>query len=222
MDRPSTHANARHVLRSACLLLLGVVLFPSAADLHADGGSVRLSERKGGYRISVFTSPTPLRAGTVDISVFVQDVASGEPVPQARILVRATPRDQSGEALCHPATTEAATNKLFQAAVFNLPQSGWWDMAIAIEGLREPLEVHFDMEVGEPLPRLGDLALWIAWPAAAILLFCVHRWLVGKKARSIKKGRLSRGEPALVTLSPNQRDTNINAPATKRLQERID
>lgn len=209
-------------MRTPRWILFGAVLFHPVDALHADGGTVRLSERNGDYRVTVFTSPTPLRAGTVDISVFVQEIASGESVPEARITVRATPRDRTSETLCYPATTEAATNKLFQAAVFDLPESGWWDVAIAIEGLREPLEVHFEMEADEPLPYMGELAPWIAWPAAAILLFGVHQWLVRRRSQSIKKGRLSRGEPALVTLSPNQHDKNYFAPTPRREQERKD
>jgi hypothetical protein len=170
-------------LRIARLPLLGIALLYPLAALHADGGSVRLSERKGDYRITVFTSPTPLRAGPVDLSVFVQDAISGEPLPQARITVCLTPRHPGGETISQLATAAAATNKLFQAAVFDLPEPGWWDGTILIEGLREPLEVHFEMEAGEPLPRLWEMAPWIAWPAGVILLFCVQQWLMRRKAR---------------------------------------
>jgi hypothetical protein len=170
-------------LRIARWILLGVVFFLPRALLHADGGTLRFSERKGPYRIGVFTSPTPLRAGLMDVSVFVQDVASGEPVAAARITVCAAPRDSRGETICQRATTAAATNKLFQAAVFEVHKSGWWDVAIRIEGLDEPLQAHFEMEVGEPLPRLEELAPWIVWPGGAIVLFFVHQWLVRRKSR---------------------------------------
>ena len=65
------------------LLLSAFAIQPS--DLLADGGTVRLSQRQGGYRITVFTAPTPFRAGPVDISVLVQDAATGQPVPEAHI-----------------------------------------------------------------------------------------------------------------------------------------
>jgi hypothetical protein len=170
-------------LRNARLLLIGAVLLHPLAVLHADGGAVRLSERKGDYRITVFTSPTPLRAGPVDISVFVQDVATGEPIPEARIMVRAAPHEHPEAAIHQRATTEAATNKLFQVAIFDLPHSGWWEAAIIIEGLREPIEVGFAMEADASLPRVWEMTPWIGWPAAAVLLFCVHQWLVRRKAR---------------------------------------
>jgi hypothetical protein len=55
------------------------MLFVPPSGLRADGGAMRLSERAGGYRVTVFTDPTPLRAGPVDVSVFVQDADTGEP-----------------------------------------------------------------------------------------------------------------------------------------------
>jgi hypothetical protein len=169
-------------LRNARLLLLAIVFLHPLGSLHADGGALRLSERRGDYRISVFTSPTPPRAGPVDISVLVQDAATGEPVPEARITVRAMPRDRPESAIHQRATTEAATNKLFQAAVFDLPEPGWWDVSITVEGIREPIEVHFEMEAGAALPRMWEMLPWIAWPALVILLFCVHKWLVRRVA----------------------------------------
>ncbi len=176
--------NARALFR---LLLFVAVLLQPRGVLLADGGAVRLSERRGDYRISVFTSPTPLRAGPVDISVFVQNAATGQPIPEARITLRAVPRDHSEAAIEERATMEAATNKLFQAAVFDLPEPGWWDVAITVEGLRERIEVQFDMEAGEPLPRFWEMTPWIIWPAAAVLLFCVHQWLVRRKAQGLRR-----------------------------------
>jgi hypothetical protein len=146
---------------------------------------VRLSERKGGYQITVFTSPTPLRAGPVDISVFVRDAVTDEPIAECDIVVRATPRGFPDDAIQQPATTAAATNKLFQAAVFDLPASGWWDVAVRIDGPREPVEVSFEMEADEPLPRVWEMAPWIVWPIGAILLFLVHKRFVWLKSRRV-------------------------------------
>lgn len=144
---------------------------------------MRLSERKGGYRINVFTSPTPLRAGPVDVSVFVRDDSTGEPIAECDIAVYATPRGSPDYAIQQPATAAAATNKLFQAAVFDLPASGWWEVAVRIEGRREPVEVSFEVEADEPLPRVWEMAPWIVWPIGAILLFLVHKRIVWLKSR---------------------------------------
>src|SRR5262245_6259931 len=117
------------------------ILHPSSFA-RADGGAVRLRERAGNYQIAVFTYPTPFRAGPGDVSVLVQDAATGECVPQARVTVCLTPRG-TGQVLQYPATSEAATNKLFHAAVFQLPEPGWWDVEVAVEGRHGPACVRF-------------------------------------------------------------------------------
>ena len=156
------------------------VLGVSALILHpsslawADGGTVRLCQRVGNYQVAVFTSPTPLRAGPVDISVLVQDPATGECTPQAQVMVRLTAR-ASGQALEFPATAEAATNKLFRAAVFDLPEAGVWDVEVSVEGSQGPASVHFQLEAGEALPRWLDLWPWYSWPALAVVLFGLHQ-----------------------------------------------
>jgi hypothetical protein len=161
---------------SLCLLVC-------SAAARADGGVPRLSERAGGYRLSVFTSPTPFRAGPVDVSVLVQDADSGELVPDVRVTVRAKPRGRSGTAVSQPATAEAATNKLYRAAVFELSEPGWWDMDVTVEGGRGSARVGFAVEAADPPPQWWTLAPWVGWPALAVALFSLHQVLVRRKAR---------------------------------------
>ena len=155
-------------------------LIPHPSSLaRADGGAVRLRERAGAYQVTVFTAPTPLRAGPVDLSVLVQDGA-GECVPEARVVVRLTARG-TGEALEYPATAEAATNKLFRAAVFELPESGWWDVEVDVEGTHGPALLRFGVEADQRPPRWLELWSWFAWPALAVALFGFHRVLVRRR-----------------------------------------
>lgn len=188
---------------------IAVTLFEPFAELRADGGAVRFSKQIGAYRITVFTSPIPLRAGPVDVSVFVQDAATGEPVSDGAITVKVWLREHPQTSIVQRATMAASTNKLFRAAVFDLPEAGAWEVKLSIDGLGTPMVVHFEMEASERLPRDWELAPWICWPAVVIALFCIHRWLVERKQRRwmrIKKTGTHRGEPAFVTLSPNQRN----------------
>jgi hypothetical protein len=151
---------------------------PSVA--RADGGFVRLSERVGGYQITAFTSPTPLRAGPVDISVLIQDAATGEWAAGARVAVRVT-APENGAFIESPATAEVATNKLMRAAVFELPNSGRWRVEIAVDGAHGPASVHFEMDAAEATPRWLDLWPWFTWPALAVGLFSVHQALVRRR-----------------------------------------
>jgi hypothetical protein len=162
-------------------ILLFYLLACSAAAASADGGVPRLSERVSSYRVSVFTSPTPFRAGPVDVSILVQDADSGELVPDVRVTVRAVPRGRPEAAVSHPATAKAAANKLYRAAVFELTEPGWWDMEVTIEGLRGPAQVRFALEAADPLPRWWTLAPWVGWPVLVVALFSLHQVLVRRR-----------------------------------------
>jgi hypothetical protein len=166
------------------MLLVSSLLLAPCSFLKADGGTVRLAEQKGSYQVTVFTAPTPFRAGPVDVSVLVQDAASGEMIPAARVTVRAAPRGRPSEVLVTPATTEAATNKLFHAALFELPEPGWWAVEVVIEGSRGSAQVQFELEAAGPLPAWLSLWPWVSWPALVILLFGLHQVFVRRAAPS--------------------------------------
>jgi hypothetical protein len=170
--------------------ILGLLLFSSfilhpSSFARADGGAVRLSEKAGDYQITVFTSPTPFRAGPVDISVLVQDAATEEYVPDARVTVRLTARG-TGEVLEYAATAEAAANKLLRAAEFQLAEPGWWDVSVAVEGPHGPALLRFEFQADEPQSRWLELWPWFAWPALVVALFGVHQALVRLKAPSVR------------------------------------
>jgi hypothetical protein len=167
------------------MVLVGSGLLHSAfsISLWADGGTVQLSRQQGEYRITVFTAPAPLRAGPADVSVLVQHAGTGQAIPTARVTIRATPRGRQGDTIVCAATKEAATNKLFRAAVFELPEAGWWELDVVVEGEgREPTEVRFEVEAAERMPQWVTLWPWLAWPAAAIGLFGLHQLLARRGA----------------------------------------
>jgi hypothetical protein len=155
---------------------LGWLLFgTSTAHVSADGGSPLFAGTKGGYQITVFAAPTPLRAGSVDISVFVQDALTGNPAKPSRAIVRMT---KSGSAaLEYPATSEAATNKLFLAAQFVLPEAGCWNIQVEVDVSHGAAVIGGEIEAAEQLPRWAEILRWIVWPALAIVLFSIHQVL---------------------------------------------
>jgi hypothetical protein len=140
---------------------------------RADGGMMRLSSKQSGYQITVFTAPTPIRAGVVDVSVFVQDASTGNPMTQVRVTVRMI--KSAKLALEYPATTESATNKLFHAAQFELPEPGRWNMQVKVKGSHGLALIACEVEAAEPLPRWREIWPWFGWPALAIALFSIHQ-----------------------------------------------
>jgi hypothetical protein len=186
-----------------CVFLLAPCHLVTLSPCHsrADGGAVRLRERAGGYQITVFTSPTPIRAGPVDVSVLVQDAATGECVPEARVTV-CLKASGPGHVLECPATEEAATNKLFRAAELRLPEPGWWDVAVAVEGPHGPALVRFGVQADDTLPRWLDLWPWFGWPALVIALFGIHRVLVRRRAPRVSISARHGPLPGSVPTSP--------------------
>jgi hypothetical protein len=164
-------------------LLPVFVFFLSPSLAAADGGTIRLSEHRGNYQITVFTAPTPLRAGPVDISVFIQNAVSLEPVSAVKVTINATRRGSPDVVIDHPATTDAATNKLYYAATFDLPDPGWYSLEVSISGTLGDAQVHFDLDAAEPVPAWLAMWPWVGWPALVILSFGIHQLLVRRRSR---------------------------------------
>jgi hypothetical protein len=141
--------------------------------LHADGGTLRLSEKHGPYRVAVFTSPQPLRAGLIDVSVLVQDAWNGEPLRDVAVRLVLIGPDSSERSLT--VSRAAATNQLFQAVQFELPSAGTWRVRVILDGPRGSAETAFSMEAAEALPRWTELAWWIALPGIVVMLFVLHQ-----------------------------------------------
>ena len=162
------------------LMLLASLILHPARLARADGGAMRLRQRAGGYQIAVFTSPSPFRAGPVDVSVLVQDAATAEYVPEAHVTVRLK-APETGRALECTATREAATNRLFHAAVFELPEPGWWNVEVAVDGPHGPALLRFGIEADGPAPRWLELWPWFTWPVLVVALFGLHHVLVPRR-----------------------------------------
>lgn len=158
--------------KSHCLIFAAVLLLPGS--VLADGGTMRFSRQAGNYRIALFTFPTSLRAGVVDFSVLVQSVDSNKTLLDVPVMVYVHPENDPQQRRGGPATTSAATNKLFHAISLDLAEPGRWHVEVEVQGSR----VETVVEVAAPLPSWMDLGLWITWPAAAILLFVLHQYLV--------------------------------------------
>jgi hypothetical protein len=169
-----------------------MILGPWCAPAAADGGSLRFTAKEGGYQVTVFSAPTPFRAGPVDISVLVQDRLTGAPMPDARVTLCIAKLGQP--ALEYPATREAATNKLFRAAQFVLPERGRWKMQVEVAGLHGTVVIEGDLDAAGPLPRWRETWPWIGWPALAIALFGIHQVLARRGTAGDNSTRLTKTE----------------------------
>lgn len=166
-----------------CFLSACIWIGLLSQSAQGDGGVVQLSGRHGPYQVTVFTSPIPFRAGPVDVSVFVQHPVTGVPVPDVSAIVELESLDQPGLVVRQPATVEAATNKLFRAAIFDLPAAGRWQVTVTLAGNNGRAQARFVTEAAEGLPTWTGLSFWISLPAVVVCLFVVHQVLVRRTVR---------------------------------------
>jgi hypothetical protein len=174
-------------LRHRARLGVVVLLLASAVPLaYADGGAIRFDQERRGYRIAVFTQPTPLRAGSVDVSVLVQDARTGQALSDATVTVELS-RKGSDLRIQHAATRAAATYRLLRAAHFELPQPGSYDIRVIVTGAHGMASTEFVLTVAPALPRWLAMWPWLFWPAVPIALYA---W---QMAAGTKQRRQARG-----------------------------
>jgi hypothetical protein len=164
------------------LFLLG--LFSGRAC--GDGGSVRLSERLGNYRVTVFTSPTPVRAGPVDLSILVLDAQTGTPLTESEVRIEVIRLGTDHAVQSYKALIGSATNKLLHAVHFELPTAGTWRIDVQLSGPTGTAQTSFDFEAGDRLPRWMELWPWIALPLLPIVFFLLRAFSIEMRMRRAK------------------------------------
>ncbi|MBM4068283.1 MAG: hypothetical protein FJ271_04985 [Planctomycetes bacterium] len=157
--------------------------FVGPTTAPADDGLVRFSGKAGNYQITVLTSPTPFRAGPVEIGVLVQAAELHRPLPDAEVTVEVSLRDEPG--IQYRGTTR--TDKLVPSVSFDLPQGGWWRIRVAVAGRLGDANKTIELEADDPLPAWRELSLWICLPVLPILLYVAHQWLVRRRERSVAR-----------------------------------
>ena len=150
-------------------IVAGLLLSRSAS---ANGGTVQVSrELAGPFEVTVWTDPSPIRVGTVDVSVMVE-LPGGRVLQDARVSVTAWPMRDVGGAATYEATHDLATNKLFYAAHVPIPRAGPWEIKVMIVELSGEGDVSFMIEASEAnfsdrVPLLVFIAMLVGLTVAA-------------------------------------------------------
>jgi hypothetical protein len=161
--------------------LLVIVILTQAIAL-ADGGSVQLRREAGPFVITVFTSPAPLSAGPVDISLLLRNRDGLEPVLDADVSVLLRGNASSIEIRARP-TREQAKNKLLYAAPVTLAESGQWQLAVTILRNGERTEATGTIDVAPAPEMAASYWSYIAFPPLMITAFVVREQLIRRKAK---------------------------------------
>lgn len=142
------------------------------ATTLGNGGTVRVSRQPTGpFLVSVYTAPTPLRTGGIDVSVLLQDRETGDTVVDAEVTVTAEPVGHDGIGGTFPATRAQATNKLFQSAKFRIEGPGSWRFTVSARNAAGAGSVSFEADARDPtlLDRPVLVTLLLLLPLALIV-----------------------------------------------------
>lgn len=171
-------------------ILLASVL-PSL--VWADGGAVMATRNVEGMRVMIFASPTPLRAGPADISVFLEE--AGQPVLDAEIALRWTssgagekwlPPCCSMETDGAPASRNHSQNKLLYSAMLPIKSSGEGKLDLHIVRADQTLDLTFDAVAQPARPPVLAYLPWLAMTPIAVGLFALHQHITRRKTRSAR------------------------------------
>jgi hypothetical protein len=155
----------------------------------ADGGAVIKQQISGPYRVTLFGSPSPLRAGPADLSVMIQDAKTGEPVLNQSVAIDVKAAlDSTSTAWLPPccsmaksagtvtATHANAQNKLLYAANIVLPASGLHDITVQIGDATAP-SIESKIDVQPPSAPAASYWAYLAAPPLFIGIFALNQRL---------------------------------------------
>jgi hypothetical protein len=177
LPRRAPRRGDRSAAATARALLLALAVLAHAAATRADGGAVRARADRGSMTITLFTAPTPLRAGDADVSVLVQDRASGSVLLDAAVTLGLEPPDGTATGQIVPLDRQATRNQLLQAATVHLTATGRHRLIATVQRGAERVEVVAEVDVAAAPPAL--LALWpyLALPPVVVGIFLVQQLL---------------------------------------------
>lgn len=168
-------------MRPSNFLMLVVMIF-AQATIFADGGTVQLRQEAGALVITVFTSPAPLSAGPVDISLLLQNRNGLEPVLDAEVSLLLRADALSSEVRAH-ATREQAQNKLLYAVPVMLAESGKWQVVITILWKGQRTDATGTIYVAPAPEMAASHWSYIAFTPLMIVIFVVRERLMRRKPK---------------------------------------
>ncbi len=160
---------------TALLLLTALTSLP--APLRADGGTFQFRKQAGPFTVTLFSAPVPLRAGTADLSVLVQDQQESALI-DAAVTVRLSKENEQD--IVARATTAQATNKMLDAAQIELPSAGAWQIEVHVtRGALAGSALGSINVLPEEAPFF-TYRFYFAVVPVGIALFVLNQWLKKK------------------------------------------
>jgi hypothetical protein len=155
------------------LLALLVTFLAAPALAHGGGTSQLVQAPAGPYQVYAWTNPTPVRAGTLHVTVALTDPATDEPILDVPVTVMLTPAD-GGAPISALATHDKATIKSYYETDLEIPTEGAWQATISFQSPQGSGEASFPIDVQPQsfnrwlLIGVGGVVVvvvgWFFWP----------------------------------------------------------
>ena len=169
-------------MREKCTLRIRplVLFLMLGTHLLADGGTIQFRQQKGQLLVTLFSSPSPLRAGgKADLSILLEGAQTNEPLLDANI--RLTLQQPGNGPIVAEPNRAQATNKLLYATTVEIPRDGTWSVSISIELGGKKEVVAGTMNVQPPAPPIAFYWPYFTVVPAAIGLFVLNQYLRSPK-----------------------------------------
>jgi putative membrane protein len=150
--RPESRLQSASLLGLAVLLPLAAIgyglIAPDKIDI--DGDIVRMHGVSGPLEITVFTPPDPLPKGELEVAVLIQDRGTGGPVLDAATEIQFQCDGATiDDSISATASRRRATNKILSAASVELPDSGTWNLRVAVNRGNDAGSLAIKLQIGK-------------------------------------------------------------------------
>ena len=139
-----------------------------------DTGQLREVLVQDGMHLVVFTSPTPLRAGEVQLVVLVTDESTGRPLDdyELEVTARADAWEPSSPPLIFAGGIDP-TERWSGKSILELNEPGTWQCLLTITRSGQVAQVPMTLTVGQPAPEWWQIApvalLWVPFGVLVIV-----------------------------------------------------
>jgi hypothetical protein len=141
---------------------------------RADGGAVCVRQASGPFLVTVFTDSEPLRVGSIDTSVLVQDRATGGVILDAMVNLVFRPVGGTSPGFVIRASRAQARNKLLQAATVDVPAPGWWAIRVFVRRGKEEVVLATQLFIMPTAPHVATIWPFLIVPPLAIAPYVLY------------------------------------------------
>lgn len=176
-------AGRSHIV-PALLFALGLLVTTAGVSNAHGGGTPQLSDVAAGpFRLFVWTSPEPWRAGgEAHVTVAVTSLdAAGQmiPVEGATIAIELTPAGAPERAIVLAATPVSGAGAGFYEGDTSLSQAGEWDVSVRVAAAAGTGDAGFVYQV-----QPGSQINWLLWIGGALAVLAIVGYFGTRRKKS--------------------------------------